>query len=325
MKKITLPAIFTLLITAIACADKPVFSDPIEAATHPHFHIVGEYVGQGPEDHRWGLQVSSNHDGLFGILYPGGLPGAGWEPESHEMIQVKGGLNDGVAELSSDQAHSLRFHEGAFEIINESGEAAGKLERIERVSPTMGKKPPEDAVILFDGTNLDAWSKHQGMTDDGLMIEGGHSAADFGDMKLHLEFRTPFMPAHEGQSRGNSGVYIMFRYEIQILESFAMPAAFNSVGSFYREKAPKLNMAFPPLTWQTYDIDFRAPRFDENGNKTENARATVHHNGVLIHDDYELESGTGAGGRRPEVAKAFLFLQNHTGPVRFRNVWLVEP
>ncbi len=326
MKFISLFSISTILITATSsCAEQPIFSDPDEAAAHPHFSIVGEYVGHEADVRTWGLQVTSSHDGLFGILYQGGLPGAGWDPESNDLIKVKGGMNDGVAELTSEEAPTLRFHDGKFQMSTESGDVIGQLKKIERVSPTMGLEPPEGAVVLFDGTNLDAWAEHRGMTDDGLMIEGGRSAQEFGDMRLHLEFRLPFMPGHKGQSRGNSGVYIMNRYEVQILDWFARKVAFNGTGSLYRQKAPKVNMCFPPLRWQTYDIDFRAPRFDGDGQKTENARITVHLNGVLIHDDYEMESGTGRGGERPEVAKALLWLQNHTGPVRFRNVWLLEP
>ncbi len=326
MKISNLFASLTILAaTAAVNADQPIFSEPSEAAAHPHFHVVGEYVGHTADVQQWGLQVTSNHEALYGILYQGGLPGAGWDPEAHELIEVKGDMNDGVAELTSEGAPTLRFHNGSFQMVTEDGEVTGELKRVERTSPTMGLEPPEGAVVLFDGTNMDAWAEHNGMTDDGLKIEGGRTAQEFGDMLLHLEFRLPFMPAHRGQGRGNSGVYIMHRYEVQILDWFARKAAFNSTGSLYREKAPKVNMCYPPLTWQTFDIDFQAPRFDANGEKTENARITVYHNGVLIHDDYELESGTGAGGRRPEVEKALLWLQDHTGPVRFRNVWLLEP
>jgi hypothetical protein len=314
-----------LIAATVANANQPIFSEPGEAAVHPHFSIVGEYVGHAADDKKWGLQVNSSHDGLYGMLYPGGLPGAGWDPESHDPIEVKGGMNDGVAELTGEGSSPLRFHDGMFQMLTESGEVAGQLKKIERVSPTMGLEPPDGAVVLFNGTNLDAWAEHFGMTDDGLMIEGGRTATEFGDMRLHLEFRLPFMPGHKGQRRGNSGVYIMNRYEVQIIDWFARKVAFDGTGAVYRQKAPKVNMCFPPLTWQTFDIDFRAPRFDEDGQKTENARITVHLNGVLIHDDYEIKSGTGKGAERPEVEKAMLWLQNHTGPVRFRNVWLLEP
>ena len=325
MKSISLSAAIALLTAATACADKPVYTDPVKAAEHPDFAVMGEYKGQTADNQMWGLQVASGQTELYGLLYKGGLPGDGWDADAGEMHEIKGGRSNGVVELTGEGAPTLRYHEGAFQMIDESGAAAGELQKVERGSPTMGKEAPEGAVVLFDGSSLEAWEKHKGMTEDGLLIEGAHTVAEFGDMKLHVEFKLPFMPGHEGQGRANSGVYIMNRYEVQILDSFGLPPQFNGAASLYRSTAPKINMSLPPLTWQTYDIDFRAPRFDGDGNKTENARITVRHNGVVVHDDLELESGTGAGGRRGEVAKAFLLLQDHSDPVRFRNVWLLEP
>ena len=238
---------------------------------------------------------------------------------------IGGGRVEDVVELTGEGAPILRFHEGKFKVVSATGEVLGELEKVERVSPTMGKEPPEGAVVLFDGSGLDAWEKSKGMTEDGLLMEGAQSKGEFGDMQLHFEFRLPFMPGHDSQGRANSGSYIMNRYEVQILDSFALPPQFNGAASLYRAHAPSLSMSFPPLTWQTYDIDLRAPRFDADGKKTENARITVRHNGVVVHEDLELQGGTGAGGRREEVAKDFLLLQDHSDPVRFRNVWLVEP
>lgn len=133
------------------------------------------------------------------------------------------------------------------------------------------------------------------------------------------------MPEHRDQNRANSGIYIQNRYEVQVVDSFGWPPAINGIGSLYNESAPRVNASYPPLRWQTYDIFFRAPRFDNEGNKTENARVTAYLNGVLVQDDVELEGGTGAGGDHEEVPRAELYLQDHGGdPVRFRNVWLVE-
>lgn len=143
-------------------------------------------------------------------------------------------------------------------------------------------------------------------------------------MRLHLEAKLGFMPNAPDQQRTNSGIYIQNRYEVQILDSFALPVAVNGNASLYNEVEPIENMTFPPLTWQTYDIWFRAPRFDETGEKTENTRVTVYLNGVRVIDDEGLEQGTGRGGQFEEVPEAELYLQDHTGPVRFRNVWIVE-
>jgi hypothetical protein len=140
---------------------------------------------------------------------------------------------------------------------------------------------------------------------------------------LHIEFRTPFMPAARGQGRGNSGVYIQGRYECQVLDSFGLEGEDNECGGIYSISKPAVNMCFPPLSWQTYDIDFVAARYDGQGNKTKNARVTIKHNGVVIHKDLELTHGT--PGRHPEGPEPeSIFLQDHGNPVVFRNIWVVN-
>src|SRR5690606_34957219 len=136
-------------------------------------------------------------------------------------------------------------------------------------------------------------------------------------------FRLPYMPAARDQARGNSGVYIQSRYECQILDSFAQEPAFNGAGALYRYKAPALSMSLPPLTWQTYDIRFTAPRWDADGQKIRNGRITTWLNGVVVQDDVELEDKTGAGQPEEPVLLPTK-LQNHSDPVRFRNIWAVD-
>jgi hypothetical protein len=147
----------------------------------------------------------------------------------------------------------------------------------------------------------------------------------FGDHQIHLEFRTPFMPEARGQSRGNSGVYIQGRYEVQILDSYGLEGLDNECGGIYRVSRPRVNMCAPPLQWQSYDIDFRAPRFDAQGNKTANARVTVSHNGVPIHEDLEIPGQTGGGDASNFDKPGPLLLQDHGNPVQFRNVWVLLP
>jgi hypothetical protein len=140
---------------------------------------------------------------------------------------------------------------------------------------------------------------------------------------LHIEFRTPYMPAERGQKRGNSGVYIQGRYEVQILDSFGLDGLFNECGSLYRTQPPLVNMCFPPMSWQTYDIDFTAARFDSAGNKTAPARITVTHNGIVVQKNFEIPNKTGAGaaeGADPRPIK----LQNHNDAVQFRNIWIID-
>jgi hypothetical protein len=217
-----------------------------------------------------------------------------------------------------------------------------RLSRVKRLSPTLGAKPPKDAVVLFDGTRLDAWvpikPDHSGPRDDGapcrwklldsgvMEVRGGGiiSRHAFTDHQLHLEFRTPFWPGRTGQARGNSGVFLQGRYEVQILDSYGLEGDSNECGAIYGIAKPRVNMAAPPLQWQTYDITFHAPRFDEQGEKYREARMTVVHNGVMIHKDQEIPHPTsgsvGSGLREPQG----LHLQDIGNPVQYRNIWAVE-
>jgi hypothetical protein len=186
-----------------------------------------------------------------------------------------------------------------------SGEIAGRLGGkfvLEKApwkpSPTLGRKAPEGAIVLFDGSNLDHWVKRGDpsspaewkLVDGGAMeIAGGDimTRQRFGDHELHLEFLLPYMPGARGQGRANSGVYPHGRYEVQVLDSYGLEGEDNECGGIYTQAKPKLNMCAPPLEWQTYDITIRAPRFDDAGNRISKARITVLHNGVAIHESLE--------------------------------------
>jgi hypothetical protein len=131
------------------------------------------------------------------------------------------------------------------------------------------------------------------------------------------------MPRARGQGRGNSGVYLADQYEVQVLDSFGLEGYDNECGGIYKAARPLVNMCFPPLSWQTYDIDFRVARFTPDGKtKKENAFATVRHNGVPIHYNLELKSAT-PGGHRADEHPGPIFLQDHGNPVRFRNIWIL--
>jgi hypothetical protein len=155
-------------------------------------------------------------------------------------------------------------------------------------------------------------------------VTGATSKHKFQDAQVHLEFRTPFQPNAREQGRGNSGVYMHGRYEVQMLDSFGLEGRHNECGGIYSTKDPELNMCLPPLTWQTYDIDFTAAKFDDAGAKTANARMTVRHNGVVIHDDVECDHATTASILPEGPEPGPLYLQDHGNPVRYRNVWIVE-
>jgi hypothetical protein len=147
------------------------------------------------------------------------------------------------------------------------------------------------------------------------------SEKQFTDHKVHLEFRTPFRPDARGQGRGNSGVYLQARYEVQILDSYGLEGKDNECGGIYKLSAPLVNMCAPPLQWQTFDIEFRAARLHQEDNKIDDARMTVYHNGVLIQDDVRIPVSS-TGGQA--VQSGGLLLQDHGNPVRFRNIWVME-
>ena len=207
-----------------------------------------------------------------------------------------------------------------------------ELKKVERLSPTLGAKPPAGAVVLFDGTSLDAWQKAGGgaagwkLADGVMEVAGGSiiTKQKFGDCRFHVEFRLPFLREQQGQARGNSGVYAQGRYEVQVLDSYGLEGANNECGGIYSVAAPRVNMCAPPLQWQTYDITFKAPRFDGAGKKTASARMTVKHNGETIQDDVEVPHPTTAAMSGDEVPADGLYLQDHGCAVQYRNVWAVE-
>jgi hypothetical protein len=158
-----------------------------------------------------------------------------------------------------------------------------------------------------------------------LLACGPETKRSFTSYNLHVEFRTPFKPTAKGQERGNSGVYIHHTYEFQVLDSFGLVPENNYTGSLYTMIPPLVNACFPPLTWQTYDIDFHGPQFDAAGMKKANASATVKLNGIVVQDKLDIPHGTGANKKRAETPQGGpLWLQDHQNPVYFRNVWLVE-
>jgi len=249
-----------------------------------------------------------------------------------DVSRVAGTTDQGVvldASLWSGQ-FSSRSVEGTV-----SGRRKGRfdLTQSERLSPTLGQRPPAGAVVLFDGPNLDAWQAQERgkpvnwkrVAGGALEVAGGGnivSKEKFGAHQLHLEFRLPYMPRDFGQARGNSGVYLQSRYEVQVLDSYGLEGADNECGGIYQVARPQVNMCAPPLQWQTYDITFHAAKLDASGRKVTNARITVVHNGVVIHDDLELPKVTGGAVNEQEGQPAGLMLQDHGNPVHFRNIWV---
>lgn len=303
-----------------------VFTDPAKAGID--YELQGEYAGTvktGEEDLKIGVQIIALGDETFqAVGFIGGLPGDGWSrgDKSHSS---EGKLENGILRFSSDQDDrkvTAEVKDGSI-VVYAGDTKVAEFAKIHRQSPTLDAKPPADAIVLFDGSSADAWEGGEIIDGKWLGAQNIATKEKFGDHQLHIEFQTPFMPTERGQRRGNSGVYLQSRYEVQVLDSFGLEGKNNECGGIYSIAEPIVNMCFPPLAWQSYDVDFTAARYDDSGKKIKNARTTVRHNGVVIHDDLELTHGT--PGRHEEGPEPDgLFLQNHGNPVVFRNIWVVK-
>ncbi len=264
-----------------------------------------------------GAQVIAEGDGKFTVhLLPGGLPGDGWGGKTKITGAAK--TDDGKTTLSNGKLAGT-IADG--KLTGVFADSDFTLKHVVRKSKTLGQRPPEGAIVLFDGTGADEWQGGK-LVEGKLLNMGVTSKKAFKDFKLHVEFRLPFMPKARGQGRANSGVYLQSVYEIQVLDSFGLKGLNNECGGIYSLVAPSVNMCYPPLSWQTYDIEYKAPRFDADGKKTANAVATVLHNGVKIHDNVEIKKST--DGKKETDKPAPIHLQNHGNPVYYRNIWVVE-
>lgn len=297
----------------------------------------GRFGGSGWEHRTLTAQVIATNDVKYRVQFFVGAPDAepvklvitGQRPndeattaEFSGQVRMDGVLYDVTATAENEDM------QGQFSADGKS--IPFEMKKLYIKPPTLGAAPPEGAIVLFDGTNAEAnWERRPLVWN---LIAGGAmevcssnlvTKQEHGSGLLHVEFQCPLMASATGQARANSGVYVQGRYEVQVLDSFGDDPADNLCGGIYKIATPRVCASLPPEEWQTYDMTFTAPKFDEAGKKIQNARITVVHNGTVIHDDVELPNCTAGGVSDQEVPRGVLMLQDHGNRVRYRNIWFV--
>jgi hypothetical protein len=206
------------------------------------------------------------------------------------------------------------------------------------ITPGTGTSAPSDAIVLFDGTNLDQWENKDGASPSWIVKDGCvtvkpgtgiiKSKKLFSDCQLHIEWRTPSVVTGESQGRGNSGIFLQERYELQVLDSYENLTYSNGqAGSIYKQQMPLVNACRKPGEWQCYDVIFTSPRFNEDGTLKSPGYITVLQNGILIQNHYELKGSTqyiGPPSYEMHPLKQSLVLQEHGNDVSYRNIWIRE-
>ncbi len=306
---------------------------PEKRIEEPDDGIMGEYVGQwrpaGGTAAEALARVIGEGDGKYRVRL---FTSHAWSSKFGELEGTAAGKRVELAGKVGDADGKGTIEGGEVLVAKSSaGEFEGKYTL--RKSPTEGQKPPAGAVVLLPyapgkKTNLQEWNNTNWETmDDGsaLVSRGGNvSKRNFGSIKLHVEFRCPYQPKARGQGRGNSGVYLHGKYEIQVLDSFGLEGRGNEAGAIYGVAAPKVNPALPPTRWQTYDVVFHAPKLGGDGAVTKPpVFEKVLFNGVLIQENAEVTKTTTAGMKGKVGEQGPLMLQDHGNPARFRNIWYV--
>ena len=283
--------------------------------------ITVQAIALGEQKYRFVVQNRFDvRDSSFTVSYEGMLDGSRLGVPEHPSWVAT--IEDGVIAGRTTLSEAVHFG----------------LNHIVRLSPNLGATAPEGAVGLFNGTSLEAWERRevkQRETPVGWKIFDGVlevvpgtgdiiTKRKFTDFQLHIEFCSPFMPEARGQARGNSGVYLQGRYEVQVLDSYGLKGEDNECGGIYKVKAPRVNMCAPPGQWQSYDVAFRAPRFGPDGTKQDDARVTVVHNGIVIHENLAIPGPTGGAIDEDVQLPGPLLLQDHGNLVQYRNIWIYE-
>jgi hypothetical protein len=269
-----------------------------------------------------------------------------FDKNAEPLIVVKADSRNGTLRFEQSGWRGT-IRDGHFQ-VTDLNEKTHQLRRVKRLSPTLNARAPKGAVILFDGSGFDHWepqvrhgtpSNIDWEMDNGCMrvvptdkeSRSGHSLItkkSFEDFVLHLEFRLPLMADKTGQARANGGVTIEDAnwYELQILDSYGLEGKDNECGGLYKIAAPRVNMCRPPLQWQTYDIEFHAPRYNDSGDLIRPGAISVKHNGKQIHDAVRLPDSDNAKRRRRDDPDSMrtgrIILHYHKDPIEYRNIWL---
>ncbi len=249
-----------------------------------------------------------------------------------ELHGVRDGSTVYIGERAGGYHWNGQIEKGHLSVRSEYGQHF-ELDKFVRKSPKEGLKPPAGAVVLLpfkEGAEPDmsAWTNAQwkALASGAMQVNnGGNSTKEqFGDIgQFHLEFNLPLEPNNRGQGRANSGVYFAGEFEVQVLDSFGLVHTSGDCAGLYNRARTRVNACLPPETWQTYDIEFRAPRLNADGSVKENARITVYHNGVKVHDNVEIPY-SGDKWKGKTEATGPIHLQDHGHPIQYRNIWLVK-
>ncbi len=324
-----LMALLALALPAVALAENPSPSgDPFLGA------YKGEHKVKGREACPVEGAVITEGPGLYRITVSLDCPWAGGAVGGIELHGQAAGPRVLAHGFSQSVFWDAALQDGKLRIKGQYGSVM-ELEKYIAHSPTELADAPKSAVVLLPykagkKADLSAWTNQEweALPDGVMQVKPGSGAnytkAKFGDMRLHMEFRLPHMGMAHGQGRANSGIYVENRYEVQILDSFAVSVSAGDCGAIYELAVPRANACYPPGQWQTYDIEFHAPRLKSDGSVAEDARISVKHNGVTIHKDQVLKKESPGGIDKPAEKDCFR-LQDHGNHLQFRNIWLLEP
>ena len=331
MMRLTAVLLIGIAFSAVAAEEEKPASYPDTAGP-----FVGDWTGfwsSGEDKHPWiSAQVIPMGHGNYDIVLKKRLY------VRAPLFKAVTANEDGGALVFDDGEYYGRIQGDTF-TGGRRGDKPGEfdLERYIWESPDLGLKPPPGAVVLFDGSGFEAWRRFpKGKSWEilpGKVLQANpdigyiESEQKFTDVKLHVEFRLPFLPEERGQGRANSGVFLQKYFEVQILDSYGLPGYWNECGAIYQISPPHVNRCAPPLQWQSFDIEFHAARYD-GGTLIENPRMTVRHNGVIVQKDVEMPHGTSYDFKKkpvpPPSTPERIRIQAHKNCVQFRNIWIVD-